>query len=149
MSSRFTVITLTEPEPAALAWAVAQINPDLILVIDPDAEQWEVYAEDGTTPLFTVDLPVYVQVPGEIRRLFGSDAGFDFTPLGGEPPTYWQDVHVAAETGEPDHWAEAESAAARFAQMAAHLGTGTAVDHTPDCRHLGEPDQLLRSEWKA
>lgn len=144
MSNRFTVITLNEPESPALAWAVAEVNPEFYLVIDPESEQWEVYDVDDETPLFTVDLPYLVQVPGEMRRLFGSDAGFSFSELGGEPPTYWQDVHVARDAGE-----RAEGAASRFAQLAAHLGLGTVVDHTAHFNHLGEPEQIMRKDWTS
>lgn len=143
MSNRFTIITLNEPRPVALAWAVAQINPDFYMVVDSEAEQWDVYDVDDVTPLFTMDYPYYVQVPGEIRRLFGSDAGFDFAELGEEPPVFWQEVHVAPEGG-----AKAESVASRFSQLAAHVSFGTTIDHTADFNHLGEPEEQLREEWK-
>ena len=142
MSSRYTVITLNEPDPAALAWAVADINPDFYLVINPEKEQWEVYDTDDTTLLFLVDTPYYVQVPGEIERLFGSTAGFDFEPIGGEPPAYWMDVNAVRGSER------AESAAAKFAQLCAHLGLGTAVEHGPVFTHLGDADELLRPEWR-
>ncbi|GAA1347359.1 hypothetical protein [Falsarthrobacter nasiphocae] len=142
MSNRYTVITLNEPDPAALAWAVADINPDFYLVVSQEKQQWEVYDTDDTTLLFTVDAAYYVQVPGEIARLFGSTAGLNFEPLGGEQPTYWMDVNAVRGSER------AEAAAAKFAQLCAHLGLGTAVQHGPVFTHLGEADELLRPEWK-
>jgi hypothetical protein len=143
MSPRFTVLTLNEPDPAAMAWAIAEINADFYLVIDQKAERWEVYDVDDTTLLFTIDTPYYVQVPGEIERAFGSTAGFNFDPLGGEAPTFWQDVH-AVEGSDL-----AASSAARYAQLAAHLGLGTAVEHAEVFKHLGEDNTILRKEWKV
>lgn len=140
LSNRFTIITLNEPQAAQLAWAVAEVDPEFVLALDPDGGQWEVYDEDYVDLLFTIDEPYLVQVPGEIERMFGSTVGLDFTSLPEEPPTYWQDVNV----GTPG---EGERAAARFTQLAAHLGLGTVVDHEPVVAHLGDDDTILRPEW--
>lgn len=142
MSNRFTIITLNAPQPAQIAWAIAEVNPEFVLAIDPELEQWEVYDERRVDLLFTIDEPYLVQVPGEIERMFGSTVGLDFTSLPGEPATFWQDVNVATSGA-------GEVAAARFSQLAAHLGLGTVVDHQPVVAHLGDPDTILRTEWRS
>jgi hypothetical protein len=141
LSNRFTVITLNAPDPAQIAWAIAEVDPQFVLAVDPGSERWEVYDEEQSHLLFTIDEPYLVQVPGEIERLFGSNVGLDLSALPEEPATYWQDINVT--TPGPG-----ESAAAQFAELAAHLGLGTAVDHQPVPVHLGAPDAVLRPEWR-
>ncbi|MGC5048987.1 hypothetical protein [Micrococcus porci] len=141
MSRRFTVITLLPPEPAAWAWSMADLSPDLIVTVDDASESWRVADPSGGQTLFTVDVPLRVRVPGEIRRLFGHDAGFDLSGPNPEPETYGIEVHVLA------HEPEAESLAARFCRSIAHLGHGTCIDHDARFTHLGETGPEQRRGW--
>lgn len=141
MSHRFTIITLQPPEPAAWAWAAADLDPELVLTVDDAAECWRVADPTGREELFTVDVPLRVRVSGEVRRVFGHEAGFDFSGLPADPETYWNEVHVIQPS------ARAESLAARFCRSVAHLGQGTCIDHDGRFTHLGETGPRQRREW--
>lgn len=169
MSRTFTIITTQEPDPVAMAWAVAEINPDFWVTVDEQAQVWRVDAPDQDMPVMAIETPSYVQAPDEALRLFGTHGGLDVVAArealqaaerensgaahdpdsAGEateqvsPAAYWQDVHAVSPVPE------AESAAATFAKLMAHLGVGTCVQHGPEFRHLGESEDLLREEWQA
>ena len=141
MSHRFTIITLQPPDPTAWSWAAADLAPDLVLAIDDVAECWRISDPSGQKELFAIDVPLRVRVQGEIRRMFGHDAGFDFSGLDKEPDTYWNEVHVT------DPSERAESLAARFCRKVAHLSDGTCIDHDGRFTHLGEVGPHQRREW--
>lgn len=170
MSRTFTIITTQEPDPVAMAWAIAEINPDYWVTVDDQAQVWRIDAPDQETPIMVIETPLFVQAPDEALRLFGTRGGLNAvaaqeaivaarrqmqeTGQVSEQTwdtetqiptafTYWQDVHVVSPVPE------AESAAATFAKLMAHLGVGTCVEHGPDFHHLGEEEDKLRQEWRA
>ncbi|MDO5619567.1 hypothetical protein [Kocuria sp.] len=170
MSRTFTIITTQEPDPVAMAWAIAEISPDYWVTVDECAQVWRVDSPDQDMPIMVIETPLFVQARDEALRLFGTHGGLDATAAqeamagalrqvqseepaesempetGPQPPiasTYWQDVHAVSPVPE------AESAAATFAKLMAHLGVGTCIQHGPEFRHLGEEQEKLRKEWQA
>jgi hypothetical protein len=93
MSRGYTVVTTQEPDPAAMAWAIADIDPEFLVMVDPENEVWRVMAEDGETELMIVETPSHVRVKGEMLRLFGTSAGLDIEAIDPRGWSWWQDIN--------------------------------------------------------
>jgi hypothetical protein len=142
MSRGYTVVTTQEPDPAAMAWAIADIDPEFLVMVDPENEVWRVMAEDGETELMIVETPSHVRVKGEMLRLFGTSAGLDIEAIDPRGWSWWQDVHAVGADPRSD------AVTARFCQSMAHLGLGTCIELGPRFKHLGQTGEDLKEEWK-
>jgi hypothetical protein len=105
--------------------ALVRNQPDIRNVIDgmvAFGERVEPREVSGVTQLYdpaglllvSIEIPVLVQVPGEVARLLGSDQAARV-----EPPLWWVDVRAAA--GLPD----AERIARKFADDLVHWQGGS------------------------
>lgn len=142
MSRAFTVISTQEPDPAAMAWAIADIDPELVITVDEELEVWRVQNEDGEEDLVVIETPSRIQVPGEDVRLFGTRGGLSATDVNPDGLTFWQDVHAVGS--DP----RADTVAARFSRTMAHLGLGTCIQHGNPFTDLSQEGDEQRGEWR-
>lgn len=142
MSRAFTVISTQEPDPAAMAWAIADIDPELSITVDPELEVWRVQNESGEEDLVIIETPSRIQVTGEDLRLFGTHGGLNATELNPDGITFWQDVHAVGSDSRAD------AVAARYSRTMAHLGLGTCIQHGNPFTDLSQEGLEQRGEWR-
>ncbi|GIH17660.1 hypothetical protein [Rugosimonospora africana] len=97
MSQDLVVLTPGQPDVSALLAGMAAAGEELLVLEVADGPVIQLCdAPDGETlrPLLTIEVPVMVAVPGEVRRLLGDEVA-DRVPT----PVWWVEVRAA---GEPD-----------------------------------------------
>ncbi|ORT59495.1 hypothetical protein BKD26_15010 [Streptomyces sp. CB03238] len=72
-------------------------GPDLRVSSSAEGAVVHLHAEDGR-PVVTVDVPLFVQVPGEVSRLLG-------TGVEAEAPVWWTEVRATTSIAEAGHLA--------------------------------------------
>jgi len=89
----YDVITLTRttPDIRAVVESLAATDADLGLTLEADGAVIQLHDADDR-PLFTVEVPLMITVPGEVRRLLGD--------------------RIAAQISEPLWWIETRASTA-------------------------------------
>ncbi|MFD5131560.1 DUF6177 family protein [Streptomyces olindensis] len=107
MTQEVAAFTPTLPDPRTLLAALYAGGPDLRVVSASEGAAVQLHTPDGR-PLLTVEVPLFLQVPGEVTRLFGADV-----PV--EAPVWWTEVRATAAVEEAEQLAG--SVAGRLASV--------------------------------
>jgi hypothetical protein len=97
VSRDLVVLTPGQPDVSALLAGMSAVGEDLFVLEVGDGSVIQLCdAPDGETlrPLLTIEVPVMVSVPGEVRRLLGDEVAARVPT-----PVWWVEVRAA---GEPD-----------------------------------------------
>jgi hypothetical protein len=103
VSQDLVLLTPGQPDVSALMAGMAAAGKELLVLDVADGPVIQLCdAPDGETlrPLLTIELPVLVAVPGEVRRLLGDDVA-DQVPT----PVWWAEVRAAGEPESAIHFA--------------------------------------------
>ena len=92
MTQDVIALTPTMPDARTMLAALYAGGPDLRVGSSSEGTVIQLCTKGGQT-VATVEVPVLVQVPGEVRRLLGREAG-------AEAPVWWTEVRATATVAE-------------------------------------------------